>query len=246
MVRTALTGLLASGLFGQSFEVASIKQHDGPTPRIGVTTSGQRLTADAANIAVLVMYAYNLKSFQVTGTSPLFQDYNTRWDIVAKAEGGNTPTTAEFRQMLQWLLAERFQLEAHREMREIPVYALVVGKNGPKFKESNPDADAMGLFSAKGRNMVITLPKASMSDAVDAVGNAFLERPVVDKTGLTGTYNIRLTYTPNTRANRESDPDLNDINVFQAVEEQLGLKLEARKEMVEMLIVDRVEKPSAN
>jgi uncharacterized protein (TIGR03435 family) len=55
-----------------------------------------------------------------------------------------------------------------------------------------------------------------------------------------------VTYTPNTRANRESEPDLNDINVFQAVEEQLGLKLEARKEVVEMLIVDRVEKPSAN
>jgi uncharacterized protein (TIGR03435 family) len=75
---------------------------------------------------------------------------------------------------------------------------------------------------------------------------ACLERPVVDKTGLIGTYNIKLTYTSNTKANRESDPDPNDINVFQAVEEQLGLKLEARKEMVEMLIMDRVEKPSAN
>jgi uncharacterized protein (TIGR03435 family) len=68
----------------------------------------------------------------------------------------------------------------------------------------------------------------------------------MDKTELIGTYNIKLTYTPNTKANRESDPDLNYINVFQAVEEQLGLKLEARKDMVEMLVVDGVEKPSAN
>jgi len=75
-----------------------------------------------------------------------------------------------------------------------------------------------------------------MSDVADAAANANLNRPVVDKTGLTGTYNIKLTYST----------DASDISVFQAVEEQLGLKLEARKEMVEILVVDRVEKPSAN
>jgi uncharacterized protein (TIGR03435 family) len=85
-----------------------------------------------------------------------------------------------------------------------------------------------------------------MSDVVDAAANAILDRPIVDKTGLSGTYSIKLTYTPNTRANRESEPDLSDITVFQAVEEQLGLKLEARKEPIPVLVVDRVEKPSGN
>jgi len=245
MIRATLMGLLASVVFGQSFEVASIKLHEGPMYRIGVKTSGQRLTADAANVRGLVMFAYDVKNFQVAGDAPLLKQSEARWDIVAKAEGDSAPTRPEFRPMMQALLADRFQLKIHREMREMPVFALVLSKNGPKFKESDPDADPAELFSAKRRNTVVTLPKATMSDVVDAIGNAFLDRPVVDKTGLTGTYNIKLTYTPNTRANRES-PDLNDINVFQAIEEQLGLKLEARKEMVEMLIVDRVEKPSAN
>jgi uncharacterized protein (TIGR03435 family) len=84
-----------------------------------------------------------------------------------------------------------------------------------------------------------------MGELAEDLRMALLDRPVVDKTGLAGTYNIKLTYTPNLGANRDS-PDLSDINVFQAVEEQLGLKLEARKEPVEILVVDRVEKPSGN
>jgi uncharacterized protein (TIGR03435 family) len=86
-----------------------------------------------------------------------------------------------------------------------------------------------------------------MEDVADAIDyTAMLDRPVVDRTGLAGTYDIKLIYTPNTRANREGEPDLNDISVFQAVEEQLGLKLEAQNAPVEMLVVDRVEKPSGN
>ena len=214
--------------------------------RLGVATVGQRLTADCANVRTLVMFAYNVKNFQVTGPAALLTKDEDRWDIVARADGDKAPTRDEFRQMMQALLADRFQLKAHREMREMPVYALVAGKNGPKFKESDADADPMQHYSLKGRNNVITMPKATMGDVVDAVDSAFLDRAIVDKTGLTGTYNIKLTYTPNTRANRESDPDLSDISVFQAVEEQLGLKLESRKETVEIIVVDRVEKPSGN
>jgi len=242
MVRAILLGLLASAVFAQStapvrtFEVASVKPHEGPMLRLGVSTAGLRLTADCSNVLMLVKFAYNLKNFQVTGAAPLLKDDNTRWDIVAKAAGDAAPTAAEFRQMLQSLLAERFQLQVHREMREMPVYALAVGKNGPKFHQSDPDADASSQYSTKDRDMVITMPKATMSDVADAAANANLNRPVVDKTGLTGTYNIKLTYST----------DASDISVFQAVEEQLGLKLEAREEMVEILVVDRVEKPSAN
>jgi bla regulator protein blaR1 len=148
--------------------------------------------------------------------------------------------------MVQALLADRFQLKMHRGMREMPVYALVVAKNGPKLKDSDPGADAGGLFDQQGRNVVVTLPKASMSDIVDAIGYANLDRPIVDKTGLIGTYNIKLTYTPNFKRYNGSAPDVDDLDVFQAVEKQLGLKLEARKDVVEMLVVDRVEKPSAN
>jgi uncharacterized protein (TIGR03435 family) len=249
MLRYVLLALLPPIAIGQvaparTFEAASIKVHDGPMNRIGVSTSGLRLTGDAVNVFNLILYAYDLKGFQVTGTGPLFQDGDTRWDIMAKAEGDSMPTRAEFRQMLRTLLADRFQLKVHREMREMPVYALVVGMNGSKLKEGALDAEPSGYFHQKGRNLEITLTKASASDLVDAIGNAFLDRPVVDNTGLTGTYNVNLTYTPDIKAN--SEPDLSDINVFQALEEQLGLRLEKRKQPVDVLVVDRVEKPSAN
>ena len=148
--------------------------------------------------------------------------------------------------MLQTLLGDRFKLTFHREQREMPVYALAVAKNGPKFKESAPDADPIQHHSMNGRNNVITMPKATMDDVTAAIANAFLDRPVVDRTGLTGTYDIKLTYTPETRANREAGPDPTDISVFTAVQSQLGLKLEAQKAMVEILVVDHVEKPSGN
>jgi uncharacterized protein (TIGR03435 family) len=192
------------------------------------------------------MYAYRLRNYQVSGMAPLLKDDNTRWDIEAKAEGDAVPTSSEFRQMMRSLLADRFKLGVHSEMREMAVYALVVGKGGPKLKESAPDAGPMGHATVSGRNYQVTRPKASMDDVVDAISNAFLDRPVVDKTGLTGTYDIKLTYTPDTKANREGEPDPSDISVFAAVQSQLGLRLEPQKAMVETIVVDHIEKPSGN
>jgi uncharacterized protein (TIGR03435 family) len=248
----SLMVFISSGIFGQSapsiraFEVASVKLHEGPMPRVGVSTSGLRLNADATNLRGLIMYAYNLRNDQVSGTVPLLTVGDTRYDVVAKAEGNGAPTMAEFRQMLQSLLADRFKLKFHREMRETPVYALVVGKNGPKFKESAPDANPVAHYHWTGRNNEITIPKASMDAVVGAIANSMLDRPVLDKTGLTGTYDIKLTYTPDVKSNRDSEPDMSDISVFTAVQSQLGLRLEPQKAMVEFLIVDKAEKPSEN
>jgi uncharacterized protein (TIGR03435 family) len=148
--------------------------------------------------------------------------------------------------MLQSLLADRFKLRFHREMREIPVYELVAAKNGPKLKESAPTAESMGRMTVNGRNYQASIPKARMDDVVQAIGNSFLDRPVLDKTGLTGTYDLKLTYTPDIPSNRKGDPDPNDISIFTAVQEQLGLKLEPTKALVEILVVDHVEKPIEN
>ncbi|HEX3742993.1 MAG TPA: TIGR03435 family protein [Bryobacteraceae bacterium] len=246
MLRASLLALLPVIAVGQStpppaFEVASIKLHEGRYNRIEVTTSGLRLTAYAANKGMLAMYAYRLKTFQLAGVT----DDNTRWDIVAKAGGEAIPTTEEFRQMLRQLLADRFHLKVHREIHEMAIYALVVDKNGPKLQDADPTADSAGSFNQQGRNLVVTLTKASMSDVADAIGNAFLDRPIVDKTGLTGSYDVKFAYTPATGRNRESAPDLGDLDVFQSVR-TLGLKLEPRRDPVEVLVIDRVEKPSEN
>jgi len=252
MIRAGLLVLLSAGVFAQSappvrsFEVASVKVHEGPMHIIGISTSGTRLEGQAEMVRGLIMWAYNLKNYQIPSGPAYSAVGDTPYDIVAKAEGDGVPTKAEFRQMLQLLLADRFKLQVHWETREMPVYNLVVGKGGPKFKESAPDANPMGRWGLKGRNYEVTMAQATMSEVVDAVANAFLDRPVVDQTGLTGTYEIKLTYTPATRANQEGEPSLDDIGIFAAVQEQLGLKLEPQKGMVAMLVIDHVEKPSGN
>jgi uncharacterized protein (TIGR03435 family) len=164
---------------------------------------------------------------------------------VAKAEGDGIPTKAEFREMMRTLLTDRFKLRVLRETREMPVYALTVDKGGAKFKESAPDASEMGHIGINGRNNLETYPKITMDHFAQQLGNAGLDRPVVDETGLMGTYEIKLTYTPE-RILARGDTEPGDISVFSALQNQLGLKLVAKKGNIEMLIVEHAEKPTGN
>ncbi len=230
--------LLAQG----KFEVASVRPRTTEIGRIEITTSGNRLTAEAESAGGLISWAYDLKSYQIPDTKALD---DTVYDITAKAEGDATPSRPEFRQMLQVLLAERFHLKMHREVREMPVYALVVGKNGPKFHESGEDAIEGGNIGVHGRNQTMNSRKVTMDVAAERIRGAFfLERPVLNRTGLKGLYDVRLEATPEFRINRGPEPD--DISVFTAVQEQLGLKLESTKAPIEVLVIDHIEKPSEN
>ena len=228
---------------GRVFEVASVKPHTGPVPRIGIYTSGLRLTAEANTILGLIMYAYNLKTYQVSRTTPILSLDDTMYDIVAKADSEGTPTKAEFRQMVQSLLADRFKLRVRCAMKEMPVYALVVGRNGPKVNESYPGAEPLVHIGVNGRTTVVTMAKATINDLIEQISNAFLDRPVLDKTGLPGNYDVRLTYAPEMSRGSESDLDL---SIFTAVQQQLGLRLVHEKANVKVLVVDHVEKPSEN
>ena len=125
------------------------------------------------------------------------------------------------------------------------MYALVVGKNGPKFKESSADAQFFGNHGVNGRNQNVTGSKYTMEFLARNIQGSFgVDRPVVDKTGLLRTYDIKMEATPEFSMNRE--PELGDISVFTAVQEQLGLRLEAQKGIIEILVVEHLEKPSAN
>lgn len=243
---------IACSAFGQAgtpvqpFEVASIRPHQGGMRTLWVETSGPRMSWEAANLRMLVMFAYDLKNYQVAGSVPLLGQYDQRFTVLAKAEGDAARTTDEFRQMTALLLADRFQLEFHRETRQTPVYALVIAKNGPKMKPSAPGADTTAHFSTLGLNNIVTCPKAGMEMVLDAIKNGVYDRPVLDHTGLTGTYDLRLVYTPESRRTSPSAPDPDDIAIFTAVQEQLGLKLEPRSESIKVLVIDRAERPTGN
>lgn len=229
-----------------AFEVASIREKPQPWRVLfGYTASGPRLTLEGYTPAGMISEAYALKNYRVIVADSFRLLANTYYDVAAKAEGDGTPTRGEFRQMVQVMLADRFGLKVHREMRDMPVYVMVVGKNGPKFKESDPEAPASSYGGVNGRNQYVKLSEATMDSLADGIMNGqWPDRPVVNETGLTGKYDIRLEATPQFRMASNPQPD--DLTVFTAIQEQLGLRLDAQTRPMEVLVIDRIEKPSAN
>jgi uncharacterized protein (TIGR03435 family) len=215
--------------FGQAatppeFDVASIKPAD-PTKPVAIRRSGNHFVTVNTSLEFLITWAYDINSDLVYGKPKGLN--SARYDILA-----NAPEETDLRERMQALLAERFHLAVHRETRELPVYALVVAKGGPKvqLREHTGDFGQNPFrFAGKGR-MTGTEVSAEMLAKVlaDQLG-----RTVKDATGLKGVFDFRLEWSP--------DQNTEGASLFTAVQEQLGLKLEARKGPVEVLVIDRVE-----
>ena len=162
---------------------------------------------------------------------------------VAALSKSEPKVVGDFRRMLKTLLADRFQLKAHFEKKETPVYALIVSKGGPKFSASTTGDHK--LNGVNGRNQFLEADRITMSALADAIWNGFVsDRPVIDNTDLTGTYKLRIEATPQFRIER--DPQPGDLSIFTAVQEQLGLKLEPTNSLLDALVVDSAQQPSPN
>ncbi len=233
-----------------AFELASIRVHEGIiTVSGGPSLSGTSVTMAASTVSDLIGNAYGLRDYQLAGVAEWMR--STRYDITARAAGDAAPTEEQARQMLRTLLADRFQLTFHMEQRESPVYALVIGKGGPKLKE---DAAGSGIvkFNRNGRDVTLVF----MGTPIDSLINQLprmpgVDRPVIDKTALAGKYDFQLTLTDfqlGMTAERQGIPaaDSEGASVFTALQDQLGLKLESQKAQIDVLVIDHVEPPSAN
>jgi uncharacterized protein (TIGR03435 family) len=230
---------------GQSFEVASVRPHvqasGAAYSGVGLRVSGSTLTAENNSLSNLITYAYDIKDYQVLGL-PSWAE-SDRYDISAKAEGAGELTRDLARPMMQALLADRFQLKVHHGTKEMPVYALVVAKSGPKFKEGAPDAQSILRLGSAGKGVVMTVTKGSMAQLANQFSNRNgVDRPVLDKTGLTGGYDYKLEWGDNGAVNADADV----VSIFTAIQDQLGLKLEKTTALIEVLIVDSAAKPSEN
>jgi uncharacterized protein (TIGR03435 family) len=226
--------LLAGFAEAQSFEVASIKLHPGPISMIGPNIADTTVTMTAMNLRDLVSYAYEVRVFQVDGGPKWIDD---RYDIQARVSGEAAPSKDRVRAMLRSLLAERFKLSVQQGTKKTPVYALTIAKGGHRLKEYKGDDDTLILL----RGEVATFKPAS----VESFATSFplrLDRPVVDKTGLTGRFEfeLRLKSTP------EGTTGPSGESIFTAVEEQLGLKMEAQDAMVPVITIASVDRPSEN
>jgi len=197
----------------------------------------------------LIGFAYDVDNRQVFNVPKALD--SERYDVVGKAEKPLTMASTETKPMVQALLAERFQLKIHRETREIPIYVMTVAKGGHKMKVRTEGDGGLGtslLFrgaNVPGRN-------ATMAMLAGGLQKLVLDRPVIDKTGLTGNYDFDLAWRPDGTQfggrggtlPAASDPDRPDI--FTALQEQLGLKLDAQKGPGEVIVVDSAEKPADN
>jgi uncharacterized protein (TIGR03435 family) len=234
----ALT-VLAQTQTPPAFEVASVKptQHgrnaDGWSRSSVDIPSPDRLVAENSSLDELIRFAYDLKDYQVSGPVWLNDDSES-FDIVAKAPPGYSKD--QVRVMLQVLLMGRFKLAAHRETKVLPIYELVVGKNGPKLKGAAP-ASRKGTSSGGGK---LTATKVTMADFAYELSRQ-LNRPVLDKTEIAGVFDITLRYA------REDDGASIDPPLFTAIQDTLGLKMEAAKGPIEILVIDHIEKaPTEN
>ncbi len=233
----------SGGAVQPSFEVASVKLRKGEvTFSSGPFIRGRMVRATALTLRDLIAGAYDIRYDQISG-GPSWAD-SDHYDIDAKAaEGEGGPLTeAQARQMMQSLLADRFQLRVHRETQEAPVYELVVGKNGPKMKPVAADAPGNSHVMGNDKGLHMERSHGVMQELADQL-SLTAGRPVLDRTGLTGAYAYKLDWYP---ANRIPPPDLDTPSMFTALQEQLGLRLESAKGPVEKLVIDHAERPSEN
>ena len=267
------------------FEVASIKPNKSGDGRVMIGMQpGGRFTATNVPLRMLIRNAYQLQDSQLVGGPDWIT--NERYDISAKAEDGAVsgpqPPMGQpgaIQLMLRALLAERFKLVVHNEDREMPIFALVLnrpdGKLGPQLTKSDVDCAAMmGRGRGNGRGPIpppepgqpmpcgirigfgnMAVGSAPMSQVAASLSQ-FAGRIVVDKTGLTGAYDMNLTWTPDNMPQRPPgapEPLVNGVpidpngpSLFTAVQEQLGLKLESQKAPIKVLVIDRAERPVEN
>jgi uncharacterized protein (TIGR03435 family) len=235
-----------------TFEVATIKpvQPDVKASRYITMQGMNRFVVKDYTLKLLIAAAYNLSPKTISG-GPDWVDAD-HYDIVALTPGETRPTQPEQMAMLRALLTERFKLNFHRQEKEFSIYVLEVGKGGPKLKESTaPASDPAQLISTVyPQHLHLPAKNATMGDFAALLQRAVLDRPVVDKTGLMGRYDFDLDWAPDETQFGGEVPvaaaDAQEPPFFTAIEQQLGLRIEATRGTVPALVIDGVERPTAD
>jgi uncharacterized protein (TIGR03435 family) len=236
-----------------AFEVATIKPSDPASPGQITTLRGNEIILTKTTLRDLINLAYWLHPKQVTG-GPAWTE-SDKWDLAGKPDAPGRPNVDQMKMMIQKLLADRFQLKFHFEKRDLPVYAVRIAKTGAKIIRSQDDPKGYPgwNFGRTAAGTTLTFRNSPMSQ-VTAILQNFLDKPVVDESGLSERYDFTLTFTldPGQAArlggapipaadNPDAAPD-----VFAAFQQQLGLKLESTKAPTDVMVIDKVEKPSEN
>jgi uncharacterized protein (TIGR03435 family) len=237
-----------------AFEVATIKPSQPDAPYKGFRLSRHEFTAINENLSDLITFAYGVHPKQVIG-APAWAE-TEKFDIKGEPDGEGVPSLDQWKTMVQKLLEERCKLSFHHEQTQLAVYVLSVAKTGPKLTPSLGNAIGLPGLGFRGQKAGdLSAYNATIGDFINFMTrNVKLNRPIVDKTGIVGRYDFTLSWTPDDTqfdgAEGKSTPSAESPStapsLYTAVQEQLGLRLEAVKAPVDVLVIDRVEKPSEN
>jgi uncharacterized protein (TIGR03435 family) len=249
---SATTAATATPTASPEFEVATIKPVKEPNPnRMNDHEEGRRFTTHYASLRDLIQMAHSLDRQQVAGGPTWVASDEFDVDAVGDGIGKQDGNQMVWQEMLQKLLADRFKLTFHYEQREMASYELVVAKGGPKLKVADPNGQPNKGCNHLGDCFFV---KVSLAEFARFMGFVVMDKPVVDKTGLAGEYDITLKWTPDwsqfasmgvhvppPEDNPNAPPGL-----FTAIEEQLGLRLVAQKIPAEVFVIDQAERPTEN
>jgi uncharacterized protein (TIGR03435 family) len=253
-----------------AFDVVSVKPNKSAGGMIRVMAKPDGYSASNVSLKMLIQFAYGIREDLISG-APSWGD-SARFDIDAKVAGSDVEALKKLspeqrRLVLQPLLADRFKLKIHTETKQLPVYEIILAKGGSKLKEATAgDTYANGIKGPDGagrEGMMRFGPGQLTAQAVPMTSLANmlsqqLHRTVIDKTGLTGKYDLELNWTPDQGADpmfkgadssqqrADPPPESSGPSIFTAVQEQLGLKLQSAKGPVETIVIDHVEMPSEN
>jgi uncharacterized protein (TIGR03435 family) len=236
------------------FTVVTVKPSDPSNTNWALGTRGTHFFSSNTNVDDLISFAYGVHTKQIVGGPAWF--HTDKYDIEGVPDTAGKPNRRQLESMVQGLLADRFKLAMHRDKKELAVYALIVGKNGPKLTKSMaaPDGPSGYGFGPLGTMKVTNMTMAAFASAMQ---RTVLDKPLIDQTGLVDKYDFILKWTPDDsqfnqiRGTGISVPtSAGDPNappgLYTAIQEELGLKLEPVKALTDVLVVDHAEKPSAN
>ena len=240
------------------FEVATIKPSNPQQPGWGINVNRSGMfTTRNTNLSDLIKFAYSVHPKQIIG-APSWSD-SDKFDISAKPDTPGMPSVDQMRGMLQKLLAERFSLSFHKENKELSAYAITVAKNGAKLKkEENAPVPVPGFGGLPVRGFNVR--NATISEFASVMQAQFMEQPVVDQTGLGDTrYSFILKWTPDPSQNAgfgggppppNAQPPASDADappdLFSALQQQLGLQMKMTKASIEVMVIEKAQKPSEN
>jgi uncharacterized protein (TIGR03435 family) len=231
-------------------EVATIKPTQPGTRLFMLVVQGEKVVVKNFSLKFIIKFAYDMPERQIVG-GPGWLD-TEKWDIEVKPDTPGMPSVAQMKEILQKLLAERFSLKFHEEKRNMVAFALTVGKNGPKMAKTADASESANFTVPLG---MVAARSATMGEFAHLLQSDILGQPVVDNTGLSGRWDFTLNWTPDEtqfmdRGMKVPAPAADDANapppLFTAIQEQLGLKLEAQKVDAPVILVDHVEHPSPN